>query len=108
MIKMGCQYEDCLYDATYFNVCITHKTKATCSVCDCIKRIVNNGVCIDHGAIRKICYHDGCTKLVINKNACRTHGAIVYTCSTDSCTNVAKKKTGLCKKHEGFTYNLKS
>ena len=41
-----------------------------CSHVRCTKQVVNNGVCVEHGAMLKCSNHAGCTKLVVlNKSA---------------------------------------
>ena len=43
-----------------------------CSHVRCTKHFVNNGICVEHGALVKCCNHAGCTKLVVlNKFASR-------------------------------------
>lgn len=53
-----------------------------CSHVRCTKHFVNNGICVEHGALVKCCNHAGCTKLVVlNKSA----SSMERFCSHDGC-----------------------
>lgn len=99
------------------------RVRRKCTVANCPNRVVQGGLCISHGAKRKICSHPGCTKNVKKAGMCSTHGPARRRCDTEGCNKVAvqggrciahgaKKKlcsvenckkqailTGMCKKH---------
>ena len=99
------------------------RIRRKCTVGGCINRVVQGGLCIAHGAKRKLCGHPGCTKNVKKAGLCSTHGPARKRCDLPGCSKVAvqggrciahgaKKKlcevsgcdkqailTGMCKKH---------
>lgn len=99
------------------------RIRRKCTVAGCINRVVQGGLCIAHGAKRKLCGHPGCTKNVKKAGLCSTHGPARKRCDLPGCSKVAvqggrciahgaKKKlcevhgcdkqailTGMCKKH---------
>ena len=99
------------------------RIRRKCTVGDCANRVVQGGLCISHGAKRKICQHPGCNKNVKKCGMCSTHGPARKRCENRGCGKVAvqggkciahgaKKKlcetegctkqailTGMCKKH---------
>jgi len=58
------------------------------------------GVCMGHGAAKKICSHEGCTNHVKRSGVCWRHGAkrTLPSCRHEGCTNHAKKG-GVCIRH---------
>lgn len=74
-----------------------------CSVIGCtnLSRSGKGGVCIRHGAKKRLCIHPGCTNLQNTKRVCRRHGAPAKACSVEGCTTNARKH-GLCRKHGGM------
>lgn len=102
---------------------VSKRIRRKCSVPECTNRVVQGGLCISHGAKRKICGHPGCTKHVKKAGMCSTHGPARKRCEVDGCQKVAvqggrciahgaKKKlcsfrkctkqailSGMCKKH---------
>ena len=64
--------------------------------------VINNNVCIKHGAKRKRCCVENCTNQAQNNNVCVKHGAKVEypRCSFENCTKFAQKNN-LCKRHGG-------
>ncbi len=99
------------------------RTRRKCSIEGCTNRVVQGGLCISHGAKRKLCGHPGCTKHVKKAGMCSAHGPPRKLCEFDNCPKVAvqggrciahgaKKKLcslnsckkqailgGMCKKH---------
>lgn len=76
-----------------------------CKVEGCTKNVVNSGVCLEHGAKKKIhyCKHpSGCTKQVQRQGLCAAHGGRSYKpkekCEIDGCTNIADSR-GKCRTH---------
>jgi hypothetical protein len=102
---------------------VSKRVRRKCSFQDCNNRVVQGGLCISHGAKRKICGHPGCTKHVKKAGMCSTHGPARKRCEVEGCPKVsvqggrciahgAKKKlcsvencskqailSGMCKKH---------
>lgn len=102
---------------------VSKRARRKCSVEHCQNRVVQGGLCISHGAKRKLCGHPGCTKHVKKAGMCSTHGPPRKLCEFEGCTKVAvqggrcishgaKKKmcavegckkqailSGMCKKH---------
>lgn len=99
------------------------RVRRKCTVVGCDNRVVQGGLCIAHGAKRKLCKHPGCKKHVKKAGLCSTHGPARKRCEVENCTKVAvqggrciahgaKKKLcsvdqctkqailgGMCKKH---------
>jgi len=99
------------------------RVRRKCTVVGCSNRVVQGGLCIAHGAKRKLCKHPGCKKHVKKAGLCSTHGPARKRCEVENCTKVAvqggrciahgaKKKLccvdqctkqailgGMCKKH---------
>ena len=99
------------------------RVRRKCTVVGCENRVVQGGLCIAHGAKRKLCKHPGCKKHVKKAGLCSTHGPSRKRCEVENCTKVAvqggrciahgaKKKlcsvekctkqailSGMCKKH---------
>lgn len=102
---------------------IPKRIRRKCTVGNCQNRVVQGGLCIAHGAKRKICGFPGCTKHVKKAGMCSAHGPARKRCDIESCNKVAvqggkciahgaKKKlccfdnckkqailSGMCKKH---------
>jgi hypothetical protein len=99
------------------------RVRRKCTVAGCPNRVVQGGLCISHGAKRKLCKHPGCQKNVKKAGMCSTHGPARKRCDFEGCQKVAvqggrciahgaKKKlccvkdctkqailSGMCKKH---------
>ena len=99
------------------------RVRRKCTVLGCDNRVVQGGLCISHGAKRKLCKHSGCSKHVKKGGLCSTHGPARKRCDVENCSKVAvqggkciahgaKKKlcsvdqctkqailSGMCKKH---------
>lgn len=102
---------------------VSKRVRRKCSVAECTNRVVQGGLCIAHGAKRKLCGHPGCKKHVKKAGMCSTHGPARKRCEVEGCAKVsvqggkciahgAKKKlcsvnsctkqailSGMCKKH---------
>ncbi|KAL7580207.1 hypothetical protein ACA910_012955 [Epithemia clementina (nom. ined.)] len=103
------------------------RVRRKCTAPGCTNRVVQGGLCISHGAKRKICNHPGCNKNVKKAGLCSTHGPARKRCEHPDCPKVAvqggrciahgaKKKlcsvencakqailSGMCKKHHDQT-----
>ena len=81
------------------------KYRQTCKVIDCTNQVVKGGVCIRHGASRKLCSYSKngvrCTSYAHKGGVCTTHGAKKKRCSSVGCTNQARKR-GLCRHHGAY------
>ena len=81
------------------------KYRQTCKVIDCTNQVVKGGVCIRHGASRKLCSYSKngvkCTSYAHKGGVCTTHGAKKKRCSSVGCTNQARKR-GLCLHHGAY------
>jgi hypothetical protein len=53
----------------------TKKVRKRCSSEGCTKHAQNGGVCMEHGAKKKLCNSEGCTKQAQNGGVCMEHGA---------------------------------
>jgi len=69
-----------------------------CSQDGCSNLVVQDGVCLKHGARVKRCSQDGCKNYVKQGGVCLTHGARVKRCSQDGCGNLPRQG-GVCIKH---------
>lgn len=105
------------------------RLRRKCTAPGCGNRVVQGGLCIQHGAKRKICTHPGCSKNVKKAGLCSTHGPARKRCEHPDCSKVAvqggrciahgaKKKlcfvdgcakqailNGMCKKHHDHAQN---
>lgn len=69
-----------------------------CSVDKCNNIVVNNNVCMSHGALRKICLVDDCNNVIVNSGVCTRHGAKKRLCTVEGCMMI-RTKNGVCDKH---------
>jgi len=76
----------------------TKRIKRKCSAPNCENKVVQGGVCITHGAKRKLCSHPGCTKTVKAAGFCSTHGPPRKKCESIGCIRVAVQG-GKCLSH---------
>jgi len=74
------------------------RIKVKCSAPNCENNVVQGGVCILHGAKRKLCSHPGCNKAVKSAGACSAHGPARKKCDKEGCTRVAVQG-GKCIAH---------
>eukprot|EP00560_Eucampia_antarctica_P004429 CAMPEP_0197841502 /NCGR_PEP_ID=MMETSP1437-20131217/46219_1 /TAXON_ID=49252 ORGANISM="Eucampia antarctica, Strain CCMP1452" /NCGR_SAMPLE_ID=MMETSP1437 /ASSEMBLY_ACC=CAM_ASM_001096 /LENGTH=454 /DNA_ID=CAMNT_0043451275 /DNA_START=554 /DNA_END=1918 /DNA_ORIENTATION=- len=106
------------------------RMRRKCTFPECHNRVVQGGLCISHGAKRKICGNPGCTKNVKKAGMCSAHGPARKRCEFERCVKVsvqggkciahgAKKKmcfienctkqaifSGMCKKHHDQTNGI--
>jgi len=90
-------------------MCEACRTKANerdrCSVEGCTNIVINNGVCIRHGAETKkyVCKMDGCSRLAVKKGCCWSHSPKEI-CCFDGCQRLATRPDAsrggrVCAKH---------
>jgi len=72
-----------------------------CSVEGCRNFTVQGGLCISHGAKRRMCGKKGCHKHAKQAGMCSGHGLTRKTCSAGDCTNVAVSR-GRCSRHNSW------
>lgn len=77
---------------------VSKRARRKCSVEHCQNRVVQGGLCISHGAKRKLCGHPGCNKHVKKAGMCSAHGPPRKLCEFDGCTKVAVQG-GRCISH---------
>ena len=81
------------------------KYQQTCKVIECTNKVVKGGVCIRHGASRKLCSYSKngvkCTSYAHKGGVCTSHGAKKKRCTSVGCTNQAMKG-GLCRFHGAY------
>jgi len=65
------------------------RSRLKCTVPDCPNQVVQGGLCISHGAKRKICSHPGCTKNIKKLGLCSAHGPARKKCEFDGCVKIA-------------------
>jgi hypothetical protein len=106
------------------------RVRRKCTIDNCVNRVVQGGLCITHGAKRKMCKHPGCEKNVKKAGLCSSHGPARRRCDVGACGKVAvqggrciahgaKKKlcamegcskqailTGMCKKHHDMSHGI--
>ncbi len=54
------------------------RVRRKCTAPGCTNRVVQGGVCVTHGAKRKLCSYEGCSKAVKLAGFCSTHGPTRY------------------------------
>ena len=74
------------------------RTRRPCTVLGCPNRVVQGGVCVAHGARRKLCQFPGCDKCVKKAGFCSTHGPARKKCEVPGCSRVAVQG-GICIGH---------
>lgn len=74
------------------------RTRRPCTVLGCPNRVVQGGVCVAHGARRKLCNFPGCDKCVKKAGFCSTHGPARKRCEVPGCSRVAVQG-GICIGH---------
>jgi hypothetical protein len=74
------------------------RIRRKCTVEGCLNRVVQGGLCISHGAKRKICRHPGCSKNVKKAGLCSAHGPARRRCDAPGCQKVAVQG-GRCIAH---------
>ncbi|KAL3758743.1 hypothetical protein ACHAWU_001470 [Discostella pseudostelligera] len=74
------------------------RIRRKCAFENCENRVVQGGVCVTHGAKRKLCSFPNCDKAVKLAGYCSTHGPSRRKCGTEGCTRVAVQG-GRCLSH---------
>ena len=74
------------------------RIRRKCSAPDCTNRVVQGGVCVTHGAKRKLCSYHNCNKAVKLAGFCSTHGPARKKCDDPGCSRVAVQ-AGKCLGH---------
>jgi hypothetical protein len=74
------------------------RVRRKCTVNGCVNRVVQGGLCISHGAKRKLCGHPGCSKNVKKSGLCSSHGPARKRCDAFGCKKVAVQG-GRCIAH---------
>jgi hypothetical protein len=74
------------------------RIRRKCTHESCDNRVVQGGVCIAHGAKRKLCSVPDCDKTVKLTGYCSTRGLRRRKCTSKDCNNNAKQG-GLCITH---------
>ena len=105
--RYGCSFDGCTNIAVKGGVCIRHGAKKKlCSREGCTNIAKKGGVCTRHGAKIKRCSRKGCTNYALKGGVCIRHGAKKKLCSSEGCTNNAKKG-GVCQRHGAEFQTLK-
>ena len=74
------------------------RIRQKCSAPDCTNHVVQGGVCVTHGAKRKLCSYPNCAKAAKLAGFCSTHGPARKKCDDPGCTRVAVR-AGKCLSH---------
>jgi hypothetical protein len=105
-VKVKCKYPSGCNNSAEFTtkgMCKTHGGQRRCKhESNCEKRVVSNGLCVEHGGIklRKKCTHDSiCVKLVVSKGLCSAHGGWRKCKHESNCEKRVVSK-GLCIAYE--------
>eukprot|EP00532_Pseudo-nitzschia_australis_P007346 CAMPEP_0168177700 /NCGR_PEP_ID=MMETSP0139_2-20121125/8625_1 /TAXON_ID=44445 /ORGANISM="Pseudo-nitzschia australis, Strain 10249 10 AB" /LENGTH=712 /DNA_ID=CAMNT_0008096831 /DNA_START=157 /DNA_END=2295 /DNA_ORIENTATION=- len=98
-VRRKCNIEGCENRVVQGGLCISHGAKRKlCKYPGCNKHVKKAGLCSTHGPARKRCDIDGCSKVAVQGGRCIAHGAKKKLCSVDQCTKQAIL-SGMCKKH---------
>ncbi|KAK1744079.1 hypothetical protein QTG54_005676 [Skeletonema marinoi] len=76
-------------------------TKKKCSSEGCSNFAKNGGVCLKHGAQKRLCRMEGCMNGVKNGGVCFMHGAHKRLCRMEGCMN-GVIKGGVCIRHGAY------
>jgi hypothetical protein len=87
-------------------ICYNTGFLLVCKYPGCIKQRVNDGYCMEHGAIVPRCNFPGCSNQRKKGGFCVKHGAVKLRCNFPGCSN-NPKKGGFCIKHGGETPRCK-
>jgi len=80
-------------------LCIQHGAKRkVCRVAGCTKHVKKSGLCSAHGPARKRCEFPDCNKVAVQGGKCIAHGAKKRLCCIEDCKKQAIMQ-GHCKKH---------
>ena len=104
-VRRKCNIEGCLNRVVQGGLCINHGAKRKhCSHPGCTKNVKKAGLCSTHGPARKKCDAEGCTKVAVQGGRCIAHGAKKKLCCVDGCTKQAILSS-MCKKHHDSSRN---
>lgn len=97
--RRKCSVENCQNRVVQGGLCISHGAKRKlCGHPGCNKHVKKAGMCSAHGPPRKLCEFEGCTKVAVQGGRCIAHGAKKKLCSVEDCKKQAILG-GMCKKH---------
>lgn len=98
-IRRKCTVGDCANRVVQGGLCISHGAKRKiCKYAGCNKNVKKAGLCSTHGPARKRCENRGCGKVAVQGGRCIAHGAKKKLCDSEGCTKQAIL-SGMCKKH---------
>mmetsp|Transcript_10786 Transcript_10786/g.20176 ORF Transcript_10786/g.20176 Transcript_10786/m.20176 type:complete len:803 (+) Transcript_10786:398-2806(+) len=97
--RRKCSVENCQNRVVQGGLCIAHGAKRKlCGHPGCNKHVKKAGMCSAHGPPRKLCEYEGCNKVAVQGGRCISHGAKKKLCSVEDCKKQAILG-GMCKKH---------
>ncbi len=96
-----CKVENCPNSVVQGGLCISHGAKRKlCAHPGCSKNVKKAGMCSAHGPARKRCEHSNCNNIAVQGGLCITHGAKKRLCSSTGCTKKARSSWNhMCKRH---------
>ena len=98
-VRRKCTVTGCGNRVVQGGLCIAHGAKRKlCKFPGCKKHVKKAGLCSTHGPPRKRCEVENCSKVAVQGGRCIAHGAKKKLCSVDECTKQAILG-GMCKKH---------
>lgn len=99
-MRRGCSYPQCTNKAVQASVCRQHGAPPAkrCGTSGLTKVVVKGGICVRHGAKKKMCNYPGCTKISQKCGVCHTHGGKKKTCSHTGCSSNTLN-SGVCRRH---------
>ncbi len=98
-VRRKCTHDGCTNRVVQGGVCIQHGAKRKiCGYEGCTKHVKKAGMCSTHGPARKRCEFEGCGKVAVQGGRCIAHGAKKRLCSFENCEKQAIL-SGMCKKH---------
>jgi len=107
-VRRKCTVGNCPNRVVQGGLCIAHGAKRKmCSHPGCTKNVKKAGLCSTHGPSRKKCQHEGCNKVAVQGGVCIAHGARKKLCSVDECSKQAIMG-GMCKKHHDQAHGIAS
>jgi hypothetical protein len=104
-VRRKCTMDRCPNRVVQGGLCISHGAKRKlCRHAGCDKNVKKAGLCSTHGPARKRCDDDGCNKVAVQGGRCIAHGAKKKLCAIDSCAKQAILG-GMCKKHHDQSHH---
>jgi hypothetical protein len=98
-VRSSCTIEGCPNRVVQGGVCITHGAKRKlCKFAGCDKGVKKAGFCSTHGPARKRCEIPGCSRVAVQGGICIGHGAKKNQCEAEGCRRLSVM-AGLCKAH---------